>query len=153
MLGFFRTQVLERAGWFKRYFFIYIREFLVVPAVDGAKFVSEVYAQTGDVGSVVNNEAANLTTWACDLDWGQPDPFGDSSSLVFDSADGYCSVDEHVIILKAKGVSDAVENIPTDIIQKNSYANIEIACTYHSNYFYCTLLFSDVRPVRSPCSS
>lgn len=121
----------------------------VVPAVDGVKYVSEIYSETNDVASVLGYDGANLTSWACDLDWTQPDPFADDSySRIFDAASGYCAVDRELILAKGAGPNDALQNITSSLLEDNRYANIDIGCTYVSAEFYCALLFTYVDTVR-----
>lgn len=65
----------------------------------GVKYVSQVFADSGDQSTVEEEDGEELKTWACDLDWEQPDPFaGDSRASVFGSDDGYCSTQCEVVL-------------------------------------------------------
>ncbi|ELR24745.1 uncharacterized protein ACA1_174030 [Acanthamoeba castellanii str. Neff] len=120
----------------------------VIPAVAGVKYVSQVFADSGDQSTVEEEDGEELKTWACDLDWEQPDPFtGDSGASVFGSDDGYCSTQCEVVLFKAKTPSQgrrAIQQFAGDDLHENRFSNIMMACTFASTY-YCAALFADVK--------
>jgi hypothetical protein len=124
----------------------------VIPAVAGVKYVSQVFADSGDQSTVEEEDGEELKTWACDLDWEQPDPFaGDSRASVFGSDDGYCSTQCEVVLFKAKTPSQgrrAIQQFAGDDLHENRFSNIMMACTFASTY-YCAALFADVRQARA----
>jgi hypothetical protein len=122
----------------------------VVPALDGAKFVSEAYASSGSVDAAVTTERTTLGSFLCDLDWTQPDPFADNANArIFGGDDGYCATQAEVVLVKAASVSAAATTIKANSVNvlENRFSNIAVACTFESNYFYCAVLVADLEPV------